>query len=62
MIQKISLFILLLMCCYIIFKIYNRIKSREGSIKNVHWNENLDIDETYSAEEYDRHSDYLRRL
>ena len=62
MIQKISLFIVLLICCYTIFKIYNRIKTRYNTNKNVHWNETLDIDETYSAEEYDRHSDHLRRL
>ena len=44
------------------YKIYNIIKIRDDLSKNVHWNEHLDIDETYSAEEYDRHSDYLRRL
>ena len=59
MIQKFALFILFVTCCYVI---YDRIKTRDDSNKNVHWNENLDIDETYSAEEYDRHSDYLRRL
>ena len=62
MIQKISLFIVLLLCGYIIFKIYNRLIYRYNTNKNVHWNENLDIEETYSAVEYDRHSDYLRRL
>jgi len=60
MIQQIALFILLIVSIYWFYKLM-LLWSRDSG-KTVHWNELLDIEETYSAAEYDRHSDYLRRL
>ena len=58
MMHMIALFMLfILVVC-----IFCKIKWGRGAHKTVHWNELLDIEETYSALEYDRHSDYLRRL
>ena len=59
MIQQIALFILFIVCIYWLYKWM--LLWTGNSEKTVHWNEYLDIENTYSAEEYDRHSDYLRR-
>ena len=60
MIQRIALFILFFV---FLFWCYKKIKvSAKKSDKNVHWDEFLDIEEKYSAAEYDRHSDYMRHL
>jgi hypothetical protein len=56
MIPPIASFILF---CVVLILIYKRIRML---YKTVHWDENLKIDETYSALEYDRRSDYFHRL